>query len=546
MQPRLLPEDPAALKAIIADLTAKHEAVIEHHEIKLAEHKNLLADKEQYISQLLEQVRLLKSLHYAARSEKSSQHHNEKQYRLFDEAEMVSSLEDAGVDGHEAEVTRVPAHTRKKPGRRPIPADYPRVDVVHDIPEDEKVCACGCALSRIGEEISEKLDIVPQKIQVMRHIRPKYACRACEGVEDDGPTVKTAPMPPQIIPQGIVTPGLLAYILVNKFADGLPFYRQSAMFERLGVDISRSTMSAWALRAADACEPLIELLRHEIRSGPLINMDETTLQVLKESGRRNTAKSYMWVARGGPPKKPVVLFHYDPGRGGKVAKELAGGFQGYLQTDGYIGYKALGQTQDITHVGCLAHVRRKFHEVIKAGGKEKKGPKGGTAQTVIDLIAKLYHLEKIARAQKLDPEQIKQMRQERARPIMDRIKHLLDARIDTTPPKSLLGKAIAYALGQWDRVEVYLENGILRPDNNLAENAIRPFAVGRKNWLFSGSPAGAKASANIYSLIESAKANGLNPYEYLLRVFEKLPAASNQKDLKTLLPHNRCQDSATD
>ena len=419
------------------------------------------------------------------------------------------------------------------------------MDVVHDIPEEEKVCACGCRLSRIGEEVSEKLDIVPQKIRVMRHIRPKYACRACEGVEDNGPTVKIAPLPPQIIPQGIVTPGLLAYILVNKFADGLPFYRQSAMFERLGVDISRATMSAWTIRAARACEPLIELLQHEIRSGPLINMDETTVQVLKEPGRKNTSKSYMWVARGGPSANPVVLFHYDPGRSGQVAQQIVGGFQGYLQTDGYIGYKALGESGGITHVGCMAHVRRKFVEVIKAGGKKKKGSKHGTAQNVIDLIAKLYLLEKQAKEQELDPEQIKQMRQEQAKPILDKIKALLDHRHETTPPKSLLGRAIAYALGQWERVEAYLENGILRPDNNLAENAIRPFAVGRKNWLFSGSPAGAKASAAIYSLIESAKANALNPYDYLIQVFEKLPAAKSQNDMKALLPHNCKHDPAT-
>ena len=548
MDHRLLPDNPADLKRIIADLSARNEAaksLLEHHESRLSEHKNQLADKDQYISQLLEEIRLLKALRYSARSEKASPLHDELQYRLFDEAEMVCCVEETEPPVDEGETTEVPAHTRKKPGRRPLPADYPRVDVLHDIPEEEKVCACGCRLSRIGEEVNEKLDIVPQKIQVERHIRPKYACPACEGVEDEGPTIKIAPLPPQIIPQGIVTPGLLAYILVNKFADGLPFYRQSTMFERLGVDISRATMSGWALRAADACEPLIGLLHEQIRSGPLINMDETTVQVLKEPGRANTAKSYMWVARGGPPGKSVVLFHYDPGRSGQVARELVGGFQGYLQTDGYIGYKALGESEGITHVGCMAHVRRKFVEVIKAGGKKKKGSNHGTAQNVIDLIAKLYLLEKQAKEQELDPEQIKQMRQEQAKPIMDKIGTLLDHRHETTPPKSLLGRAIAYALGQWERVEAYLENGILRPDNNLAENAIRPFAVGRKNWLFSGSPAGAKASAAIYSLIESAKANDLNPSEYLIQTFEKLPAAKSQNDLKALLPHNCKYDPAT-
>lgn len=546
-----LPDDIATLKRIIADqnvviaeresVIAERESVIADHEAVVANYKSVIADHEQLVAQLQEQVRLLKAWRFAASSEKAKGPQGEDQYWLFDEAERVAMQAEAASesDEEEPETTEVAGHSRRKKGRRPISKAYPRVEVVHDIPEEDKVCPCGCALSRIGEEVSEKLDIVPQKIQVIRHIRPKYACRACEGVEDDGPTVKTAPMPLQLIPQGIVSPGLLAYILVNKFADGLPFYRQTIMFDRLGVDISRATMSGWALRAAEACQPLVELLHEQIRSGPIINLDETTVQVLKEPGRKNTSKSYMWVARGGDIKRPSVLFHYDPGRGGKVAKEIVGNFRGFLQTDGYAGYNALGEREGIQHVGCLAHVRRKFHDVTKAGGKKKSG----TAQTVLDLIGKLYKLEKQAREQKLDPEAVHAMRQERVRPIMDKIKALLDARVKTTPPKGLLGRAISYALGQWERVMVYLEDGRLQPDNNAAENAIRPFAVGRKNWLFSGSPRGAKASAAIYSLIETAKACGLNPFEYLLQVFERLPYACSQDDLKALLPQGMSKNN---
>ena len=228
--------------------------------------KAILADKDEYIAQLQEQVRLLKAIIHLAKSERQAKPTvKEHQYSLFDEAEAVTGtglpLEDSTVDEIEVE-----AHSRKKIGRRPIPKEFPRVEVVHDIPEEEKVCACGCALTRIGEEVSEKLDFVPATIQVLRHVRPKYACRACEGVEDDGPTVKTAPMPPQLIPQGIATPGLVAYTLASKFVDGLPFYRQERMFERLGLDISRATMCGWALRAAEACRPLIELFHEDIRS----------------------------------------------------------------------------------------------------------------------------------------------------------------------------------------------------------------------------------------------------------------------------------------
>lgn len=538
-----LPDDITTLKRMISERDAtiaeqevglaQREAIIAEREAALADQKEIIADHEQLVEQLQEKIRLLEALRYAASSEKSKGTQGEDQYSLFDEAELAAMQPELTIEEESCEeTTEVSGHSRRKKGRRPISKAYPRVEIVHDIPEGDKVCSCGCTLTRIGEEISEKLDVIPQKIQVIRHIRPKYACRSCEGVEDDGPTVKTAPMPPQLIPQGIVTPGLLAYVLTNKFVDGLPFYRQSSMFERLGVDLSRATMSGWTLRAAEACKPLLDLLYKQIRSGPIINMDETTVQVLKEPGRKNSAKSYMWVARGGDPGCPTVLFHYDPGRGGKVAEEIVGDFNGYLQTDGYIGYKALGQRDEIKHVGCLVHVRRKFHDVIKTGSKKKSG----TAQTILNLIGKLYKLEKKAREQQFDPDAILAMRQEQAKPIMDKIKEHLDSRVKTTPPQSLLGKAISYALGQWWKIEVYLEDGRLQPDNNVAENAIRPFVIGRKNWLFSGSPRGSKASATIYSLIETAKACDLNPYEYLLHVFERLPHTKGEEDLKALLP----------
>ena len=272
-----------------------------------------------------------------------------------------------------------------------------------------------------------------------------------------------------------------------------------------------------------------------IRSGPIVNMDETTVQVLAEPGRTNTTKSFMWVARGGTPGKPVVIFRYHPTRAGCVASEILGNFQGYLQTDGYSGYEALGEREGIRHLGCMAHVRRKFVEVEKTTGKKAAG---GTAHAVLDLIGKLYGVERQAEKQKLAPEQIKALRAEKSSPILDKLKALLDARVATTPPKSLLGKAVSYALKQWDRLVVYLEDGRLRPDNNLAENAIRPFAVGRKNWLFSGHPRGADASATLYTLIETAKANGLEPYRYLRYLFEHLPAATTDAQRKALLPQH--------
>ena len=501
-----LPDDPAVLKSVIAD------------------HRTQIAQLEQ-------RLRLLNLIIYGPKSEKKARTGQAQQLSLFDEAEQT--VEEQTPQTFEAACA--PAHTRGKRGRRPIPTDLPRVEIVHDLPESDKTCPCGAALVCIGEEVSEKLDIVPAKIQVIRHIRPKYACRTCEGVEDDGPTVKTAPMPPQLIPQGIVTPGLLAHVAIAKYADALPLYRQEDQFARLGLDISRGTLAGWMIRVAKACDPLIDLIIEEIRSGPLVNMDETTVQVLAEPGRANTTKSFMWVARGGTPGKPVVLFRYHPTRAGCVAAEILGNFQGYLQTDGYSGYEALGEREGIRHLGCMAHVRRKFVEVEKTAGKKAKG---GTAQAVLDLIGKLYGVERQAEKQKLAPDQIVTLRAEKSRPLLDKLKALLDTRGATTLPKSLLGRAINYALNQWDRLVIYLEDGRLRPDNNLAENAIRPFAVGRKNWLFSGHPRGADASATIYSLIETAKANGLEPYRYLRHLFEHLPTATTDAQRKALLPQH--------
>jgi hypothetical protein len=316
--------------------------------------------------------------------------------------------------------------------------------------------------------------------------------------------------------------------------DATPLYRQEQQFLRLGLDISRGTLSSWVLQVAAACYLMGELLKEELRSGPVINMDETPVQVLKEPGRANTTRSYMWVCRGGPPERPVVIFKYSPTREARVAQEILGRYQGYLQTDGYSGYELIGQQPGVRHLGCLVHVRRKFVEVQKSANSGK----AGVAQEALDLIGQLYGVERQADAKKLDFEQRKALRDQESAPILKKLKVVLTERAKTTPPKSLLGQAITYALNQWDRLVVYLEDGRLRPDNNLAENAIRPFVVGRKNWLFSGSPRGAESSALLYSLIETAKANGLDPYAYLRFLFTELPKARLESDIRALLPQH--------
>ncbi len=420
----------------------------------------------------------------------------------------------------------------------PFLPDLPRIEVIEDIEESEKVCACGAELVRIGEETCEKLDIIPAKIQVIRIIRPKYACKNCEGVESEGPTVKIAPPPPQIIPKGIATPGLVAYIAVSKYADGLPLYRQENIFSRYGIELNRSTMAGWMVKAAEGCNPLTDLLYKELHSGPLVNVDETPVQVLNEPGRANTTKSYMWVFRGGSPDKPVILFKYSETRSGEVPREVLAGYSGYCQTDAFSGYDGLEAAHPgIILVGCFAHVRRNFVKVIDARGKAAKN-KPGSAEVALEYIGKLYKIEKIARERELSPEEIVCLRKEQAVPVLEEFKAWMDKRLSQTPPKGLLGQALSYALTRWHKLIRYVENGHITPDNNAAENALRPFVVGRKNWLFAGHPNGAHASATLYSLIETAKACGLEPYQYLRFLFSKIPYAQSQEDYSALLPQN--------
>jgi transposase len=334
-----LPDEVSKLKEIIVSQSARHSEKEQHYQSQ--------------IDRLHEQIRLLRSKLFGRKTEKYVEA-GQDQLRLFDE------IEQAATDNGQEEQTTVSSHKRKKPGRKPLPEDLPRIEVVHDLPEEEKVCACGCELTKIGEEVSEKLDYIPAKLQVIKHIRYKYACKGCEGIDSDGGAVKIAPPPVQIIPKGIATPGLLAQILVSKFCDALPFYRQEKIFSRLGIEIPRATMANWAIKVFEQCRPLTEILRSEILSGPLVNIDETTVQVLKEPDRDNTAKSYMWIFRGGPPDKPTLLYQYHPSRSGQVPKNFLDDYQGYIQTDGYSGYDALGAQKGIVHVGCWAHVRRKF------------------------------------------------------------------------------------------------------------------------------------------------------------------------------------------
>ena len=438
-------------------------------------------------------------------------------------------------DSEEEEKTEVKSYSRSKAGRKPIDPSIRRVEKIIDIPEDEKTCACGAQLTKIGEETSEKLHIIPQQVYVEKTIRPKYACRSCEGVEEEGekPTVKIAPVEPAIIPRSIASPSLLSTIFINKFEDHLPYYRQEKQFERIGVTISRQDMANWQQYVYRILIVLFDLMKKAVKSGPVIRMDETTVQVLREEGRSYTEKSYMWLARGGPPGQQVVWYEYHPTRAAYNARAFLEGYSGYLQTDGYEGYdSAVKDMGGIIHVGCFAHARRYFFEASKVSEKP------GSAEEGIKHIRKLYYLEDELRSQNLADEKFLDERKARAGPILEKFKSWLLKKADEVPPTRLLGKAVHYSLSQWEKMTAYLESPYLTPDNNICENAIRPFVLGRKNWLFCQSPEGAKSSCGIYTLIETAKQNKLVPFYYLKELFEKAPYASTTEDWEKLLPWN--------
>jgi len=514
-----LPDDIDALKSLVADQATK----LDHF---TARNEQLTTENQHYKTQVLtltEQLNLALARRYAASSEKLSP----DQIRLFDEAEV----ETQAAAPTEDETVTVPGHTRRKRGRKPLPETLPRMEVIHDLPDNEQVCPHdGNALTEIGEVVSEQLDIVPAKIQVIRHIRKQYAC-SC------GQCIKTAALPPQPIPKSLASPGLLAHVTVSKYQDALPLYRQETILQRIGVDLPRATLANWMIRAGTLIQPIINLLRDQLLNHDIIQMDETPVQVLQEPGKTAQAKSYLWLQRGGPPDQAVVLYDYDPGRGAAVPKRLLEGFEGYLQTDGYDGYNAVVALNGLTHVGCMAHARRKFSEALKAQGKKKQR---GKAHRGLALIQKLYRVEKQTR--KLTAQERYAHRLQHARPILDEMRAWLDDALPQVPPASNTGKALNYLHNEWDKLIHYLDDGRLEIDNNGAENAIRPFVLGRKNWLFSTSVKGVKASANLYSLIETCKANGLEPYAYLRYLFAELPKAKTVEAIEALLPGNLSED----
>ena len=529
---KLDPKAPPPPEVVFAMLLQAQRAQLDSLEkqVLLEEKQVLLEDENAFLKQKL----------YGASSEKRKSPTKalpEPMVQVFDEAverdtdsqedyEDANAALDQATSGVEQAGAKTTDNTGKPPkGRKPLPDHFQRVEVIHDLTDADKVCSCGCQLSKIGEDVSEQLDVIPAQLKVLRHVRYKYACRACsEGV-------KTAPLPLQPIPKGIPTAGLLAHVAVAKFDDHLPLYRQSEIWERMGVDISRSTLSSWVLKMGDALQPMIPILQaHMVKSG-YVRADETTTQVLKEPGRIPTATSYMWLYMTGNSSNTVMVYEYQPTRKGDHACVFLKGFKGVLQTDGYSGYHRVTEGDEVIAAGCFAHARRKFHDVWSVLKKD------GAALKALDIIGKLYDVERTCVDENASVDQIKEKRQTVSKPLCDALHTWLIAIKPKVPPKSPLAKAITYTLNQWGPLTQYLDHGHVSIDNNAAERQIRPFTIGRKNWLFMGSVGGAKSASVIYSLIETAKANGLNPTLYLTRLLEEMPRTP--PDLySTLLPWN--------
>lgn len=520
-----LPNDPHQLKAEVVQLRGA-----------VAKKERALAEKELRIEQLLDYILLLRKRQFGASADRP----NKDQFNLFDEAELEQLLDEleqpSAPDDAEPTTQEKGDSEKKKPIRRPLPAHFNRVEKVIDLAAEEKT-AMGDDWTFIGYDTSEQLAIIPRQHYVITYKRAKYVPKHDEvaGAEQG---VKTAPRPEQIIPKSIAHSSVIADVVTRKFVDGLPFYRQEAINAREGIDLSRQTMSSWVIQLDERLTPLMAALKRVLYQGRAIHIDETRLQVLNEPGRDNGQLSYMWVYGGGPPDKPIIWFQYADTRSGDVPDaflypqgEDPPSGEMYLITDGYSGYNALSQQPGILgHAACWAHVRRKFVEATH--GRKNTA----AAHQMVALIRKLYQVERSASG--MAPEARKALRDEQATPILEKIKHWLDGKAGKVLPKSPLGTAIAYTLGLWPKLTTYLKDGHIEIDNNKAENAIRPFVIGRKAWLFSGSPRGAKASATLYTLVETAKACGLEPWAYLNYLFERFPAAKSEQDLLALLPHN--------
>ena len=467
---------------------------------------------------LLEQLKLTKKKLFGASSEQLDQMVMEQFGHLFNEAECWDA-------SSYVKETKVKSHTRKRRSgsiEDVIPEGTPTEVVEHRLPEKDRIChVCGTEMVEIGTEVHRSLQMKPAQFWVREDVYYTYACKACEQETGEAVVVST-PREPSVLPGSYASPRAIAHIMTQKYVMYSPLYRLQQEFERQGLKLSRQTMSNWLLSASDTwLKPIYEELHRKLCQETVLHGDETTLQVLREAGKSATSKSYMWLYRtSGCAEHPIVLYEYQEDRKAKHAEEFLDGFSGWLHADGYQGYHKLPER--IRVVGCAAHARRKFDEALSALPKEQQ--QTSQAAQALCYFAKLFRLEQSFA--ELKPEERYAKRLEQAKPVLDALLAWANDLIPRTAPKSALGKALHYLKEQWPYLVRYLEDGRLELSNNRAERSIKPFVMGRKNWLFANTPAGAQSSAVIYSLIETAKENDLDPYRYLLWVLESAPSLS--------------------
>lgn len=517
-------EEITALRQALADALKQNESLAGELRVTRTE-RDLLK----------EQLNKFKRQLFAASSEAAGQHQKDM---FFNEAESLGAQSAPAAEETDEDKIDVPGHKRAKRGRKPLDPALPREVVRHELPENERMCPHdGAALREIGVEVSEQLDIIPQQVRVIRHERVKYACPCCDG------GMRVAARPAQIIPKGLFTESALAWIATSKYLDGLPLYRQAVLLGRFGgTDISRNTVAGSMVRVGQLVQPVVNLLRDELLDAPLVFGDETELQVLKEPGRSAQAKSYVWAqmtdhsGRDGTGP-PIRLFTYSPSRSTKTAMTLYAGIRpdAVLMTDGYDVYDTVADTNHLVHLGCWTHCRRYFHDALQALPKDQRKP-DHLASKFIALIGKLYEVEAQAKRDGVDADELGRLRQHASVPVLADIEKLLLANVHAVLPKSLLGQALHYLASQWSKLKRYVEDGRYSIDNNVQENAIRPFCVGRRNWLFADTVAGANASANLYSLLQTCQVNGIDGYRYLRALFTALPKAQTVDDYAALLP----------
>lgn len=468
------------------------------------------------IEWLTEQLNSLQRSEFGSKSEKWE---TKEQMLLLNEAELESQNPDSEKDDEEAFVS-VKEHQKKRGHRKALPEKLSREIIKVELPPTEQFAEDGTPLKVIGWEISEKLKYEPAKMSVIQYHRAKYGA-------DSGDYVKTTPPVPSIIPKGIATPELLAAIITGKYADGLPLYRMEEIFARQDVELSRGTMGRWVIKVANALKPIWNVLSDRLLSSFYVACDETSVQVLKENGRPAETKSWMWVRSTPGDAQKVVLFDYSISRSSEVAKELFADFKGYLQTDGLGSYNCLTE-QVLKHLGCNMHSRRRFEQAAKDGAKSGKG----LASTVMDLYKKIYVLENEIKDR--PPDERKKARDEAAKPIFEEIKKIAEKNRPKVPDKSKIGQAFDYFLSEYEHLIGYLEDGRLNPDNGFAERAIRKFAIGRNNWMFADTPEGAEASSLLYSIVVTAKVNGINVYRALVKILTEIPLAKTCEDYERL------------